>query len=251
MNLEQLRVEYTNKLTLYERLVREYQALLRNASLDILDVSSNLTLAEGTLVSSLYNKTRNQCKTECQRNTSCKGAIYIPGNTNQTGRCNLKSGNYTLQSHVKNYAIVPKSKLLLYEISAVNTSLITLNTQIQQKIASSSSTTDIASFQAKYNELMNERNYVNSLLDEYQKFESTYHEGVLRSTQSYYMYVLYFILACICIYYVLYPVVVTTSNSENAMHFIRNVDLYAEENMYSIAVLCIGVPICYYLLKTM
>jgi hypothetical protein len=265
LTLEQLRLTYTNTLNTYERLIAEYKTITATRTLDVFDVSQNLQLVGGTRLNTLTGKTIGECKTACATTTACAGANfrYTSATTNtssttstSTGICELYSGNMTLEPNTNYYAIVLKSKLLLYEIQTINASLLRLNRQIVQRMdALKVDVTDVyeendtSTFQSSYQQLLSEREKLDALVNEYHTFESTYHDGVTRTTQSYYTYILYSILVVICILLIIYPITVSTASHPTTLQFFQNMNYYIEENIVVIAILCISVPLCYYLMN--
>jgi hypothetical protein len=151
-----------------------------------------------------YATTLQDCEAQCSTNSNCTGATFV------SNQCQLRIGDGPIiPSSSNSYSIVPKGKQLLLNMENINEQLINTNKQIRNKIKvgepvyyNFKGKVDEKSneLQKNYNELLEERKNIETLLDEYNTLDRTEGENQIKITQNYYSYILLCILAVAVIF---------------------------------------------------
>ena len=154
-------------------------------------------LGTGSAEQSTAN-TLQECQASCSESSTCAGATFV------AGKCNLRIGDSPIiPSTDDSYAIVPKGKQLLMNMEDLNRQLINVNKLIADKIHLGKPVYD--DLQEKnnekskeliqnYKELTEERENIQTLLEQYETLDATENENEIVITKNYYTYILLFIL---------------------------------------------------------
>jgi hypothetical protein len=164
----------------------------------------------------INNTNLNNCQALCSNNTKCSGATFKSKN------CILKTGeSQIIPSSNDSYAIVDEGKILLTNMENLNKELININKNIintskqlkqyfnNNRVGLTNNTTELTE---NYKELMNERDNILKLLNDYETLDNTQNEYEIQITENYYFYIFYFILI-IVIVYLLYKITYVSPSS--------------------------------------
>jgi len=209
LDLENLQKKYNNLLIKYQQAVSNYVSFLNSLTLS---KSQPMTQIKGSVywgttgVGQTNAGTIQDCQALCSNTPGCSGATF---NQSDHGRpiCWLRGGESSIVGGLPNdYAIIPKSKQLLLTMEDINQQLITVNTQIVNKIKASEpefyknnaeGTRKSQELVNNYKNLMKERAKLLELLDQYETLNNTEDENQIKITKNYYSYILLFILALV------------------------------------------------------
>ena len=151
-------------------------------------------------------KTVGECEALCSTTAGCSGATY-----NETSTiCSLRKGNGDIMTGSSaDYSIVPKSLSLLKIVQNINDKLTQVNEKIQ-KISQPIETQFNAEAQQRstsntnlidqYNNLVEERDKIQKMLNEYQTLDEQQVEGNIHISQNYYSFILLMFLAILVIF---------------------------------------------------
>lgn len=208
MDLENLQQKQSNVVIQYKQAVADYLAYTQTTSNELVSVQGRAYAGTGTAGQSTATSLQT-CQADCAANKSCSGATFV------SNQCVLRTGDTSLLPATPNsYAIVPKKKQLLLNMESLNAELISLNQQIQDKIAESESIFQAnkqASVQSQqdlsntYGALQEERTAINALLRDYEDLEATEIETDLKVTQRHYTYMLLSVVALFIIALLIVP----------------------------------------------
>jgi hypothetical protein len=178
----------------------------------------------GALSQSKVN-TVGECQALCANTSGCSGATY-----NQTTTlCSLRKGDSNIVSgDSTDYSIVPKSLSLLKIVQNINEKL----TQVNEKIQTLSQTAETqfnteagkrSSSNTKlidqYKNLVEERDKIQRMLNEYQTLDEQQVEGNINISQNYYSFILLMLLAILVIF-LLYKFSIPSTQSSTT--FVQN-----------------------------
>lgn len=200
-SLEALQFRYENKMKEYIQVSQEYKQVVQSGATtysQLKDKSIN-----GIPYSTTSTTDINACQAMCSSTTQlpkCSGATFN-SNTNQ---CNLYVGPSRIESSTGMYAIISNIQYLTGKLSEINNQLIELNKQIQNAVATrTENNLDIwggktenknTALISNYNELLTQRDEINSLLVEYNSVNESLKDTTLVTNQQMTTYRLYTIL---------------------------------------------------------
>lgn len=217
----------TNILHL-ESLTKKYDTLLiqlNQAQLDYADYLNNQTVKGNNFtniagavfwgsdsVSSSNTPvidTVEKCSALCSSTTNCTGATFNIKDFN-TPQCWLRSGDgNVITSGPNNYAIIPKSKKLLTNIKMLNSQLSNINNEILATIKNGYPSFDDEQnnllnkfnlLNQTYNKLELERNNILDKINQVNTLDDEQNYSSLSVNKSYYTYISFLIIFCICIF---------------------------------------------------
>lgn len=205
LSLEALQQKYKLLLVEYSKAISDYITSLDNQELNNTLISIKGFAFNGTkALSTQRAKNVNECIAFCNSNMKCSGATF-KGN-----QCLLRSGDSPiLNSSKDSYAIIKKNKQLLENVDKINKDLLNVNNQLLNKIENSShlyyeqnderieKTKELTK---NYQDLMNEREKLRAILNEYETLDETQNDKSLKLTQNYNTFYLYLFLAGILIF---------------------------------------------------
>ncbi len=204
IDLENLQKRYSNSLIEYKQSVTDYINYLNNNNNNksFVDIKGQSYLGSGTL-QQIDNTNLNNCKALCSSNKTCSGATF------KSNSCILKTGDSNIiSSSNDSYAIIPEGKKMLMVMEKLNNELMNLNKEITSKLnilepyledninKRNDNSNDLIE---SYNKLLNERENIIELLNDYKTLDNTQNENEIKVTQNYYLYIIYFILTIISI----------------------------------------------------
>jgi len=199
MDLESLRQKYSNLLIQYEGAVADYVNYLNVQSQQPL-VTIQGQAFNGTGSAGQSSATTLQdCVAACSNSDTCTGATFI------ANKCELRTGDSPIvPSTQDSYAIIPRGKQLLLNMENINQQLLDINKQLTAKIQISEPVYDQLTSQTtsrnqellqNYEKLMQERENIMKIINEYETLDNTENENQIKITQNYYSFILLFILA--------------------------------------------------------
>jgi hypothetical protein len=219
MDLESLRQKYSNLLIQYEGAIADYINYLNvvnnpnyNSANYNQSSAPNYKINNQELVSiqgQAFNGTGSagqssattlqDCIASCAKSDTCTGATFI------SNKCEIRTGDSPIVPSSENsYAIIPKGKQLLLNMENINQQLLDVNKQLVQKIQISEPVYDQLTSQTtsrnqellqNYEKLIQERENIMKIINEYETLDNTENENQIKITQNYYSYILLFILA--------------------------------------------------------
>lgn len=206
IDLENLQKRYSNSLIEYKQSVANYINYLNNNNnknnKSFIDIKGQSYLGSGTL-QQIDNTSLNNCKALCANDTKCSGATF------KSNSCVLKTGDSNIiSSSDDSYAIIPEGKQLLMVMEKLNNELMNLNKQIASKLNNlqpyleddiNKRNNNSNELIESYNKLLNERENIIQLLNDYKTLDNTQNENEIKVTQNYYLYIIYFILTILSI----------------------------------------------------
>lgn len=205
MDLENLQKEYNNLLIQYKQAVSNYiDYLNKNAknpgvnNVVFVSIKGQAYNGTGTAGESTA-KTLQDCQADCASLKKCTGATFV------NNKCLLRTGDSPIVPASDNsYAIIPQSKQMLLNIDTINQQLLSINSQLVNKIKTNEpvfykNTADgkikTEELKNNYNNLIKERESIGELLKQYETLDSVENENNIKTTQNYYSYILLLILA--------------------------------------------------------
>jgi hypothetical protein len=246
MTLENLQLNYSNILIQYKQSITDYLTYLNQNNKSFVTMKDYSYLGTGTLLD-INNTNLNNCKALCESNVNCSGATF------KSNICSLKKGNSQIITSLDgSYAIIPQGKKLLMNMENLNQELIATSKEISNTLNQldpyfnnnildrKNNTMELVE---NYTKLINERENILKLLNDYKTLDNTQNENEIKITQNYYFYILYFILI-IVILYLLYKINYPSSSSNIQYIGELNINAY-----YIIFIIIILVIILRYLLS--
>ena len=243
MDLENLRKHYSNILIQYKQSVTDYiNYLNQNTKTNnklFVNMKGQSYLGKETL-QQINNTNLNNCEALCGNNTKCSGATF------KSNICILKTGDsQIIPSSIDSYAIIPEGKRLLMNMENLNQELININKKISNKLNKLEPYFNDNNVDRKnntieliqnYKELMEERENILKLLNDYKTLDNKQNEYEIKITQNYYFYILYFILIII-ILYLLYQI--SYPSSSNNIKYEGELGINAYYIVFSIIIIII------------
>ena len=222
IDLENLQKKYSNTLTEYKQSISDYINYLNNSKTSnkkLISLKGQSYLGTGNL-QQIDNTNLNNCQALCSNNTKCSGATF------KSSTCILKTGDSNIiPSSNDSYAIVNEGKILLLKMEKLNNELININEKINEKINNlepylnnisrekQNNTNELIN---NYKNLLEERENIAKLINDYETLEQTENENEIKITQNYYVYILYVILSIVAIF-ILYKIsTIFSSNSASS-----------------------------------
>lgn len=157
--------------------------------------------------------TLQDCEASCAKLSNCSGATFI------SGKCDIRVGDSPIITSSENsYAIVPKSKQLLYNMENINQQLLAINKEINNKIQTNQpifykNDTEVKQktkeLLSNYENLTKERETILELLNQYETLDRTDEQNLIKINQNYYSYILLTVLA-FAVFYILYRISITS-----------------------------------------
>jgi hypothetical protein len=234
MNLENLQKEYSNLLISYKAAVSEYINYLNQPTTDVSFVTIKGYAYNGTGSAGQSDATTLQeCSASCANLNNCTGATFV------SNRCLVRLGDSPIiPSSNDSYAIVPKGKQLLLNMENINQQLISINQQLQELIqksepiyykADEESSSKNQELVQNYGKLLEERENINELLDQYETLDNTQNENNIKLTQNYYSYFLLVIFSLIIIVTIYF----FSSSKNNRQQYVQYVQYGGDLNKNS------------------
>lgn len=209
LDLEILITRYKNLLIEYRQASANYIDYLKNDS----DLSMNSIKgaaywgANG--LSQFTSKNLQQCKALCANTKNCTGATYNPS-FNGIQKCWLRSGDSDIVAGGPNdYAIIPKGKQLLKIVQNLNNKLTNVNGKIQKRSKSfnkiynkqvSERSLNESELENQYIKLLEERNKIKKIIDEYEVLDKKQIDGNIHISQNYYSFILLLLLVILFLF---------------------------------------------------
>lgn len=203
MELEKLRQSYSTVLTQYKSAVADYINHLNSNEKQFVTVQGQAFNGTGSAGESSAT-TLQECVASCSNSKMCSGATFV------SNECQIRIGDSPMVSSSENsYAIIPKEKQLLINVEKYNKQLLDINQKLKQKIKTLEPLYDKTTNQVKeknqelikhYNELIQERDNIKKMLNEYETLENQENNYQIVVTKNYYWYILLIILAFIMIF---------------------------------------------------
>lgn len=244
LDLESLRVNYNNRLTEYRQAITNYVTYLKldisnstyNSSQKQLEIVNGYVYSGTSTMRQINVPTVQDCKASCSATNGCTGATFNNSNANVQTNCWLRSGNSALTPASSNdSAIVPRGKQLLLIIENLNTQLQRINTDIrnknqtvetlhsQQKISRTNNSKELTD---QFNILMEERNKIKKLMQEYTTLDQKQESGNIKITQNYGSFLLLFAIAIMIIIFLIWSSSSSSASSQtNILTFQRGGEL--------------------------
>jgi hypothetical protein len=220
IDLENLQTQYSNLIIKYKSAVSNYITFLNEdlTTKTLVNVKGHAYTGSGSAGQSTANSLQ-KCQASCLENTKCTGATFI------SGQCDIRTGDTPLiASSNDSYAIVPKGKYLLTIMEDINNEMINVNNKILEKIDLlqpvyktyyNNNNEMSQNLQKQYNNLMEERNNIKHLLNQYNTLDSVQNENELRVTQQYYYYII-LVIAFIFFVFILLKMVASSGSSNSS-----------------------------------
>jgi len=217
LNLEALNSEYKTLLISYQQATVDYVNYLKQsnnkcqtsnnaADLNCWAIIKNQAFWGVSGISQTSVGSPEECATSCAKTAQCSGATFNPSNNT----CILRKGEGSPIPTEGSYAIVSKGKKLLQIVDNINNRLTELNTKInnviqQQKNLNNMQIAPKQNSQSQallnnYYQLMEEREQIKRMLNQYQDTERNMDERDIVVTQNYYTYILLFGLVIIIVF---------------------------------------------------
>lgn len=203
IDLENLRQKYSNVLTQYKSSVADYINYLNANKKELVTIQGQAFNGTGSAGESSAT-TLQECVASCSNSKTCSGATFV------SNECQIRTGDSPLMSSSENsYAIIPKGKQLLINVEKYNQQLLDINKQLTQKIKALEPLYDKTANEVKnknqellenYNELIQERENIMKMLNDYETLENQENNNQIKVTQNYYWYILLVILAFLMIF---------------------------------------------------
>lgn len=228
MDLEKLQQKYSNLLTKYKAAVSEYVLFLNQQSKQpcgtykstskcinqspFVSIKGQAFIGTGSAGQSTAT-TLQDCEASCAKLSNCSGATFI------SGKCDIRVGDSPIITSSENsYAIIPKSKQLLYNMENINQQLLAINKEINNKIQTNQpifykNDTEVKQktkeLLSNYENLTKERETILELLNQYETLDRTDEQNLIKINQNYYSYILLTVLA-FAVFYILYRISITS-----------------------------------------
>ena len=257
LNLESLNTEYKNLLIEYKQAVSNYVNYLKqeldpscnnnqannnsNTATKTAQVNCNnkpdMTSIKGAAfwgtssLSQNNSQTLEECKASCSTTPGCTGATY--NLTNGISKCMLRKGEGNIAVGSQNdYAIVPKGQELLKIVKNINDKLTHVNEKIQKLTNVLEKTFNLEAEKRseinddlinQYKNLIEERDKIQSMLNEYQTLDKQQVQGDIQITQNYYSFILLMILVILFIFMLYkFSIPSSQSTSTSTLTFVQN-----------------------------
>jgi len=233
MDLENLKQQYSNLLLQYKSAVTDYINYLNVQSqqpcgsytssskgIDQACYNQELVSIQGQAFNGTGSAgqssatTLQDCIASCSNSDTCTGATFI------SNKCEIRTGDSPIVPSSNNsYAIIPKGKQLLLNMENINQQLLDVNKELVGKIQisepaynqqSSETTSKNQELIQNYQNLIQEREKIAEILNQYETLDNTDNENQIKITQNYYSYILLFILA-IAFIFLLYKIIPTNA----------------------------------------
>lgn len=233
MDLENLKQQYSNLLLQYKSAVTDYINYLNVQSqqpcgsytssskgIDQACYNQELVSIQGQAFNGTGSAgqssatTLQDCIASCSNSDTCTGATFI------SNKCEIRTGDSPIVPSSNNsYAIIPKGKQLLLNMENINQQLLDVNKELVGKIQisepaynqqSSETTSKNQELIQNYQNLIQEREKIAEILNQYETLDNTDNENQIKITQNYYSYILLFILA-IAFIFLLYKIIPTNT----------------------------------------
>jgi hypothetical protein len=226
IDLENLQQQYSNLLIKYQAAVSEYVTHLNDNTSktkpnELIDIKGMAYLGTGSAGSSDAT-TVQDCIASCSNNSKCTGATFV------SNQCQVRTGNSSIiSSNNDSYAIIPKEKQLLLNMENINDQLIHINEKITIEIqkqepkfndSQNSSREKNKELIDSYSKLLEERDNVKTMLQQYETLNYNEVENNIKINQNYYSYILLLILA-VAICFLLFKI--STGGSESTVSNIQ------------------------------
>lgn len=206
IQLETFKKEYENTLRLYQESIQNYISIIST------NEYNNLTTVKGKTwwgkigLSQGFSENVNTCKALCANNPQCSGATF----NNNVKYCWTRSGDSELTPGAYyDYAIITKEKQAYLNMKGLNNRLIQLNEQIIRSMRSLNTETNSdlektnRSLFVSYNKLLEEKNRLDLLMNEYLSTDKTLENQTIFANQQSSLLKIWLIIACIIILLVL------------------------------------------------
>jgi hypothetical protein len=189
---------FNNLLTEYQNTYNEYINYLKTKSSDLKILSNNSYIGTDTLNNLSVNSV-DDCKTNCNSNKLCTGATYHT----DTNMCIISGGIGSILKTPNSTALIPGNTYYNYKLQELNKKLIDLNKQMLKiskhdmdlfKLTSNKSADKEHELQTNYLSLVEERNQINKMMNDFNTLDSAYNNGTLLLNSNYYGYLGLFIL---------------------------------------------------------
>jgi hypothetical protein len=183
----------------YNQLTQDYKEALRTGGAEYVQLKDKAFYGTSFFNGSL-NNTIDMCQAKCSSNSKCSGAIYAPS----WKACWLATGDGNVQTSPGNYAILTRLKYVTGKLGEVNRQLIILNDKIQNAVKTQpNNNLDNAvnrnnkmhdTLITDYNDLVAQRNEINSLILDYDNVNGNMKDTSLEVNQQMLNYRLYTII---------------------------------------------------------
>jgi len=200
-----------NLMTEFNNLLNEYQTTYQQY-IDTLDSSNNpLMLVDNVSfnstksISQTTQNTGQDCLNSCTDASNCTGGTYNPSSQN----CALNSGIGSLINSPNYTAIAPSALYYSFKLQNINQQLINVNKQIMTQNNNMKTDYD-NSYQSKQQSLQiiknnndiltNEQEEINLLIKENASIDKATVYSETNLTMHYYSYIIFMLLAILCIY---------------------------------------------------
>jgi PAN domain len=204
IDLENLQKQYSNLLISYKAAVTEYLYHINHNLTDPSFVQIKGYMYNGTGSAGVSSATTLQdCIASCSKSKSCTGATFV------SNKCSIRTGNSPLfPSSNNSIAIIPKSQQLLMNMESINEQLLIVNKKLNEKIKQTEPVYDKADKETyiknnelikSYEKLLEERKYIDNLLEQYKTLDNSQNETDIKINQNYYMYIVLLIFVVIII----------------------------------------------------
>lgn len=205
LDIEVLQQKYQLLLSQYKQAVMDYISSLNDDDINMnkFQIIKGFAFNGSGALNTSTVKNADECSALCSNNNKCSGATY------RGNQCLLRVGNSPLLNSTNDsYAIIRKSSNLLENIDKINSDLLDINNKILNKINNSShlyyEQNDERINKTKeliqnYKNLMEEKEKLKLILNEYQTLDNKQNNNSLKLTQNYYYLYIYIFLAIILI----------------------------------------------------
>lgn len=206
VQLEALEGQYKTKLTQYESAYATYiSSLQQDSNTNSFVVLPGKSYAGPNIISDTPDSTLTMCEASCKANPLCGGASF----NSISNVCKLYGGNGGLRpGATSDNAIITNIKKNIFDLETLNRELL----MIHQKIADLYSkmqplvgqhmetiNTNGEELSNRYSLLMDEKNKIKRLQDEYKDVNKSYTDQSLMVEQRNYTYYLWFIFCIVSI----------------------------------------------------
>lgn len=164
----------------------------------------------GNILKTVTNTTMGECEALCSSDPLCSGATFNPSDHDNVPLCWTVSGDGVIGGGIVNdYALVPELKMAAQQTTELNQKLDTLANQIKMALLQTDPVVQSekavkdnqkSELQNIYSQLLNERQQINTMLDEYTKMEREYTDDTTHVEGTNSMYFLWAILALVIMF---------------------------------------------------
>jgi hypothetical protein len=206
MDLEKLQQEYTDLLIKYKAAVTDYILFLQNNPTNtnqFVTIQGQSYVGTGSAGTSNAT-TLQDCTASCSSNAKCTGATFI------SNKCDIRIGDTDITPSSQNsYAIIPKQKQMLMNMEDINSRLLAINKEINDKIQiyqpqfyknNEEGKQRTQQLIQNYEVLTKERESLIQLLRENETLDTTDNENQIKINQNYYSYILFTLISIVVIY---------------------------------------------------